>query len=109
MVELRAIAAQARAVIDDLAAGATVGPEECYRTLQSRAASLNARFQWASSEEFETLLPTLDARSEMQALNEQYGVGRSTEQGNSSPIEDLLTGLWGWATGVLVAYEQGLD
>ena len=109
IAELRAIAVEARETVDQLAAGEDIGAEERYRSLQSRAAILNAEYHWASSEEFETLLPTLDARREMDALNEQYGVGESTEQDKPSSIDDLLVGLWAWASGVLVPYEQGLE
>ena len=109
IAELRAIAAEARETVDQLAAGEDVAAGERYRILQSRAAILNAECQWASSEEFETLLPTLDARREIDALNERYGVGQSTEQGKPSSIDDLLVGLWAWASGVLVPYEQGFD
>ena len=107
IAELRAIAAEARETLDRLASGEDIGAEERYRRLQSRVATLNAEYQWASSEELETLLPTLAARREMDALNEQYGPGRST-QGKPSSIDDLLIGIWAWATGVLVPYEQDL-
>jgi hypothetical protein len=104
IAQLRALAAEARETVDQLAAGDDVAAEERYRGLQSRAAILNAEYQWASPEEFETLFPTADARREMAALNQQYG-----EQYRPSPIDELLIGLWAWARGVLVPYEQGLD
>ena len=109
IAELRAIAADAREAVDQVAAGQDVDGDDRYRSLQSRAAALNAEYQWASSEEFETLLPTLDARREMDALNERHEVGESSEQAWPSSVQDLLVGLWAWARGVLVPYEERLD
>ena len=68
---------------------------------------MNAEYQWATPEEFETLFPTPAARREIDALN-RYGVGPSGEHESESSIHGLLVGLWAWATGVLVPYEQGL-
>jgi hypothetical protein len=109
IVELRAITAEAREGVNEMAAGNSVAGEERYRSLQCRAAALNAEYQWASPEEFETLFPTPAARREIDALNEQYGVEPSGEHGSESSIHGLLVVLWGWARGVLVPYEQGLD
>jgi hypothetical protein len=62
IVEVRAIAAEAREGVDEIVAGNDVAGEDRYRSLQCRAAALNAEYQWASPEEFETLFPTPDAR-----------------------------------------------
>ena len=70
---------------------------------------MNAEYKWAMSEEFETLLPTLDARREMDALDQRYGAGQAVASDGPSSIHDLLVGLWAWAKGVLVPYEHGLD
>jgi hypothetical protein len=109
IAELRAIAAEAREGVDEVVAGNDVAGEDRYRTLQCRAAALNAEYEWASPEEFETLFPTPAARREIDALNERYGVGRSGEDEGESAIQGLLVGLWAWARGVLVPYEQGLE
>jgi hypothetical protein len=107
--ELRAIAAEAREGVDKVVAGNDLAGEDRYRTLQCRAAALNAEYEWASPEEFETLFPTPAARREIDALNERYGVGRSGEDEGDSSIQDLLVGLWAWARGVLVPYEHGIE
>ena len=109
IAELRAIAAEAREGVDDVVAGNDVAGEDRYRTLQRRAAALNTEYEWASPEEFETLFPTPAARREIDALNERYGVGRSGEAGGEPSVQGLLVGLWAWARGVLVPYEQGLE
>jgi hypothetical protein len=62
IAELRAIAAEAREGVDDVVAGNDLAGEDRYRTLQCRAAALNAEYEWASPEEFETLFPTPAAR-----------------------------------------------
>jgi hypothetical protein len=109
IAELRAIAAEARDAAHEIVAGNDAAGEDRYRTLQSRAAALNAEYEWASPEEFETLFPTPAARREIDALNERYGVGRSGGDEGESSIQRLLVGLCAWATGVLVPYEQGLE
>ena len=109
IVELRAIAAEAREGADAMAAGQDASGADRYRSLQQRAAALNAEHQWASPEEFETMFPTLDALREMAALIQRYGVGPSGQHQSESSIHGLLVGLWAWARGVLVPYEQGLD
>jgi hypothetical protein len=109
IVELRAIAAEAHEGVDEMVAGNDVAGEDRYRSLQCRAAALNAEYQWASPEEFETMFPTPAARREIDALNERYGVDPSGDHESESSIHGLLVGLWAWATGVLVPYEQGLD
>ena len=100
---------QKREGVDEIVAGNDVAGEDRYRSLQCRAAALNAEYQWASPEEFEALFPTPAARREIDALNERYGVGLSDEHESESLIHGLLVGLWAWATGVLVPYEHGLD
>jgi hypothetical protein len=108
IAELRAIAADAREAVDKMTSGGNEAPEGSYRSLQLRAAALNAEYRWASHEEFETLLPTLEARAEMDALNERHDAGRS-DPDRQAAVHDLLVRLWAWAKGVLVAYEPGLE
>jgi hypothetical protein len=105
IAELRAIAVNARAAVDQMLAGQRSEAEETYRRLQRQAAALNAEHQWASREEFEALLPTLEARREMDALNEQVGVIRSSGRDRSASVQDLLVALWAWAKGVLHLYD----
>ena len=104
--ELRAINAEARQVGDQLQAGGAADADEAYRRLQSRAAALNGRYQWAPAEEFAVMVPTLEVRDEIETLNARYDAARSGEQASTRSTEDLLVNLWGWIEGVLLAYDN---
>ena len=70
--------------------------EATYRRLRVAAAELNSEHSWMPREEFDTMLPTLETRMEMDEMNAQVA---STTLA-PSPIQDLLRALWAWARGV---------
>ena len=102
---LEGLATAAQAAATDSTPARLSQTETEYERLRAGASTLNARYGWATEDEFEALLPTIASREEVRALNEQLSAPGS-EAPAPEPAELvrlLLLDLAGWATGIRLA------
>jgi hypothetical protein len=82
---------------------------ERYTELRLRAAALNDQHGWATDAELATVLPTLESLRAIESLDSALGQPSvpdlPVERGAGTRLEEALTQLSAWATGLRMAYE----
>jgi hypothetical protein len=82
---------------------------ERYIELRVRAAALNHQHGWATEDEFATMLPTLESLHVIGLLDSALGQPSvpdlPVERGTRTRLDESLTHLAAWATGLRMAYE----
>jgi hypothetical protein len=80
-----------------------------YANLRREMQILNGRYQWATSDEFETQLPSVEGLLQIealeQALKNDKNRGKRPETVERARVTEALTELGAWAAGVSLAYE----
>lgn len=89
LTELRSVAVGARDAVAELRLGRVQEAEAAYVRLRQRAARLNAEFAWAPADEFSAMVPTIQARRQIDALDTEAGDG---EREWTASLEEVLTG-----------------
>jgi hypothetical protein len=76
---------------------------------RAEAMTLNDQHGWATSEEFAAQIPSLESLLETESLDRAFGEtaapGLPVERGTAARLNEALTELAGWATGLRLAYE----
>jgi hypothetical protein len=84
-----------------------------YAALREQARRLNDRHGWATRDEFDAQVPTVDALVEIESLDRalEQGLGRDSVDPRraATHLTDALLQLAGWATGVRLAHETLRD
>jgi hypothetical protein len=108
LIALRRVADACQDAADD---GADLADR--YAALREQARRLNDRHVWATWDEFDTQVPTVDGLVEIEsldrALEESMGRDPVDPRRAATHLTDALLQLAGWATGVRLAHETLRD
>jgi hypothetical protein len=82
---------------------------ERYAVLRAQGIELNERGGWATADELEALIPTVDGLVAIELLDrafgEMSGPDLPIDRGSAARLTEALLQLAGWATGVRLAQE----